>query len=247
MLNTTINSPDVIIGRNAVSEALRAGQNIDTILVSGGGGSIGLIMALAKERGVVVKQVSGSKLDSVCGGTHHQGVVAYIAQACYAEMEDITARAIEREEDLFVVVCDGIEDPHNLGAVIRTAECAGVHGVIIPKRGGASLTPAAIKASSGAVSHIPVVRVPNITAAIEKLKSMNVWVYGADMSGTDYRQADYSGAIALVVGNEGKGISRLVKEKCDFLIKIPMHGNISSLNVSVASGIIMFEMRSAHE
>ena len=234
---------ELIIGRNAVSEALRSGRAIDSLLVVRGerNGSIGRIIAECREKAIVVKEVDKKKLDFMCGQGNHQGVAAYVAAHEYAEVEDIFALAQERGEDPFIIICDELEDPHNLGAIIRTAECTGAHGVIIPKRRNASLTWAVGKASAGAVEYVPVARVKNITATIKDLKEKGLWVYCADMDGTPYRQADLSGAIALVVGGEGAGVSRLVKENCDGVLSIPMKGNVNSLNASVAAAILIFE------
>ena len=234
--------PDLIIGRNAVSEALRSERLIDTLLVARGerNGSIGRIIAECKDKGIVVKEVDKKKLDFMCGQGNHQGVAAYAAAHKYAELEDIFALAEERGEEPFIVICDEIEDPHNLGAIIRTAECAGVHGVIVPKRRSASLSYTVGKASAGAIEYMRVARVTNIAKLIDELKERNVWVYGADMNGTDYTKCDFSGACAIVIGNEGKGISRLVREKCDVIVSLPMKGKINSLNASVAAGILMY-------
>ena len=176
------------------------------------------------------------------GGATHQGVAAVCAAADYAEVENILSLAQERGEPPFLVILDGIEDPHNLGAIVRSAECAGAHGVIIKKRHGAGLTFTAYKAAAGALEYIPVARVTNIADTIEDLKKKNIWVYGADMDGVDYRECDFSGAAALVIGSEGKGISRLVREKCDQIVSLPLKGKINSLNASVAAGILMYKI-----
>ena len=237
-------APELIYGRNAVLEALRAGRCIDKLFVAQGDnkGSVGKIIAMAREAGVPVKDVAPQKLDAMCGGGSHQGVAMSVAAVEYGEIEDIYRIAKERDEALFVVVADEIEDPHNLGAIIRTAECAGAHGVIIPKRRSAGLSPTVYKASAGAASHIPVVRVANITAAIGELKGHGVWVYCADMDGKSWCEVDYSGAVALVVGSEGSGVGRLVREQCDFIVSLPLRGKINSLNASVAGGIVMYEI-----
>lgn len=234
----------LIYGRNAVLEALRAGACIDKLYIAPGDGkgSIGKIIAMAREAGVPVKDVAPQKLDAMCGSEGHQGVALSVAAASYAELTDVYRLAEERGEPLFVVVADEIEDPHNLGAIIRTAECAGAHGIIIPKRRSAGLSPTVYKASAGAASHIPVVRVSNLTAAIGELKERGVWVYCAEMDGKRWCDVDYSGAVALVIGSEGSGVGRLVREQCDFVVSLPLCGKISSLNASVAGGIVMYEI-----
>lgn len=200
------------------------------------------IAAECRELGIVVKQVDSKKLDLICSGAVHQGVIAYAASHEYAQVEDIFSLAETRNEAPFFVVCDEIEDPHNLGAILRSAEAAGVHGIIIPKRRSVSLNFTVAKASAGAIEHVPVARVSNLAAAIDDLKKRGVWVYGADMNGSSYDKQDFSGAVALVIGSEGKGIGRLIREKCDFIVSIPMRGNLNSLNASVAAGILMFEI-----
>ena len=235
---------DLIIGRNAVSEALKSERAIDTLLVVRGEkhGSIGRIIAECKDKGIVVKEVDKKKLDFMCGQGNHHGIAAYAAVHEYAEVEDIFRLAEERGEDPFIIICDELEDPHNLGAIIRTAECTGAHGVIIPKRRNASLTWAVGKASAGAVEYVPVARVGNLASTIEDLKKRGVWVYCADMDGSPWCQVDFSGAVALVVGSEGSGVGRLIKEKSDFVLSLPMRGKITSLNASVASSIMMYEV-----
>ncbi len=221
---------DVIAGRNAVAEALRAGRPIDRIYVRRGDrtGSVHAILRMAKEAGVAVKDVDARKLDAMCGGENHQGIAAVAAVHAFSEMEDIFALAESRGEPPFLIVCDEIADPHNLGAIIRTAECAGAHGVVIPKRRSVGLTAAVGRASAGAVEYLPVVRVPNIASFLDEIKARGVWVYTADMDGTDWCQTDFSGPAALVVGSEGFGVSRLVKEKSDFIVSLPMKGRINS-------------------
>lgn len=235
---------DLIIGRNAVSEALRSERAIDTLLVVKGerNGSVGRIIAECREKKIVIKEVDKKKLDFMCGQGNHQGVAAYAAAHEYAEVEDIFALAKERGEDPFIIICDGIEDPHNLGAIIRTAETSGAHGIIIPKRRNASLTWAVGKASAGAVEYMPVARVGNLATLIDELKEKGIWVYSADMDGQNWCETDYSGGVALVVGSEGNGVSRLIKEKSDFVVSLPMRGKITSLNASVAAGILMYEV-----
>lgn len=230
-----------IIGRNPVEEALKAGKEIDTIYVCGNKGSLGRIASMAKERGIVVKDVSERKLSEMADGVSHQGVIAVGGYAQYVGLKDIVNIAAENGRSSFIIICDEIEDPHNLGAIIRTAECAGADGVVIPKRHSASLNQTVYKTSAGAASWLPVARVSNIASAIDELKKLGVWIYGTDLSGEEYTTADLKGNIALVIGSEGFGISRLVKEKCDFLLSIPMMGKITSLNASVAAGIFMYE------
>lgn len=235
---------DVIAGRNAVYEALKSGRPVDSVLIAKGntGGPVGRIVSLCREKGVTIKDVSPAKLDSMCAGLNHQGVAAIAAAHEYSTVEDILKRAQEKNEPPFIIIADEINDPHNLGAIIRTAEAAGAHGIIIPKRGAVGLTSAVGKASSGALEYMPVARVSNLVSTVEDLKKMNIWIYGADMSGQPYYQTDFSGACALVIGSEGFGISRLLREKCDFLVSLPMRGKIESLNASVAAGILMYEV-----
>ena len=235
---------NLIIGRNAVSEALKNDRAIDTLLVSKGekNGSLGRIIKDCKEKGIVIKEVDRKKLDVLCSGAVHQGVAAYAAAHAYAEVEDIFALAGERNEAPFIIICDELEDPHNLGAIIRSAEAGGAHGVIIPKRRNASLNYVVGKASAGAVEYVPVARVANLASTIDELKKRGVWIYAADMDGESWCGVDYSGGVGLVIGSEGKGVSRLVKEKCDFIVSLPMKGKINSLNASVAAGILIYEV-----
>ncbi|WRS26757.1 23S rRNA (guanosine(2251)-2'-O)-methyltransferase RlmB [Oscillospiraceae bacterium MB08-C2-2] len=233
---------DIVIGRNGVTELLRSGREIETILIrkGGGEGSLPKIAAMARERGIPVKEVSPIKLDNLCMNGNHQGIIAMTAGAQYSELEDIFARA--GDEPVFIVIADGIEDPHNLGAIIRTAEGAGAHGIIIPKRRSAGLTFAVSKVSAGAVEHLPVVRVSNLATTIEELKKRNVWIYAADMDGSPWCQTDFAGPVALVVGSEGSGVSHLIKQRSDFVVSLPLRGKISSLNASVAAGIVLYEI-----
>lgn len=233
---------DVIVGRNPVSEALRSSRAIDRILIAKGNkvGAVVGIIAKAKEKQIPVKEVDTRKLDFLAGGENHQGIIACAAVKEYSTVEDIFALAEERGEKPFVIVLDEVEDPHNLGAIIRTAECTGAHGVIIPKRRSATLSYAVGKASAGAVEYVPVARVTNIPNTIDMLKEKGLWVFGADMNGADYSQCNFDGAVALVIGNEGKGIGRLVREKCDQIVSLPMKGKINSLNASVAAGVLMY-------
>ena len=234
---------DVIVGRNAVSEALRSGRAIDSLYLARGNrtGSLSAIAAKAKQMGIAVKEADPKKLDYLCGGANHQGVAAVAAAHEYAQVEDLFRLAEERGESPFFIVADGLEDPHNLGAILRIAECAGAHGVIIPRRRSVGLTYAVGKASAGAVEYVPVARVTNITATLEELKQRGVWIFAADMDGQDWCGVDYSGPCAIVIGSEGFGVSRLDKEKSDFIVSLPMRGRINSLNASVACGIICYE------
>ena len=244
MIEKNQRDSDLIIGRNAVTEALRSGRPIDKILVARGerSGSVGKIISMCRDKGIVVKEVDLKKLDFMCPHTSHQGVVAVAAACEYSSVDDIFALAEERNEKPFIIICDDIEDPHNLGAIIRTAECAGAHGVIIPKRHGAGLTYIVGKTSAGAIEHLPVARVSNLASTIKELKDKGVWIYGADMNGTDYTKTDFSGSVGLVIGSEGKGIGHLIRENCDFIVSIPLMGKISSLNASVAAGVLMYEV-----
>lgn len=232
-------------GRNPIIEVLKSGREIDKIFVASGSnqGSVKKIVAMAKEKGIVVQFVNRKKLDLMTTTDNHQGVIALVSAHKYKSLNDILELAQKRDEPPFVIILDEIEDPHNLGAIMRTAECAGVHGIIIPKRRSVGLTSVVAKTSAGAIEYIPVARVTNISATIEELKEKGLWIYGADMSGDEYYyEKDLKGAIGIVIGNEGKGISRIVKEKCDFLVKIPMKGKVSSLNASVAASIITYEV-----
>lgn len=235
---------DIIAGRNAVNEALRAGRAIDSLYVQRGerSGALQALVMKAKEAGVAIKEGDPVKLSHLCGGANHQGVVAIAAVKEYATVEDLFRLAEERNEPPFFIVCDELEDPHNLGAVIRTAECAGAHGVIIPKRRNVGLTYAVGKASAGAVEYLPVARVGNLAALLEELKDRGLWIYAADMDGSPWCQTDFTGPTALVIGSEGKGVGRLVKEKADFIISLPLKGKINSLNASVAAGILCYEV-----
>lgn len=233
----------LILGRNPVIEALKADKLIDLIFInSEAGGSISLICKMAKERNIPVKQVNEQKLNNMSNGASHQGVIAMGACAEYVSVEDILEIAKNKNEDPFVIICDEIEDPHNLGAIIRTAEAAGAHGIIIPKRRSASLNHTVFKTSAGAASWLPVARVSNLAAAIDMLKDNGVWIYGTDGAGENYSGVKLDGAVGLVIGSEGFGMGRLIKEKCDFLLSLPMTGKITSLNASVAAGIFMYEV-----
>ena len=236
---------DIIEGRNAVIEALKSDRTIEQILVAQGDtqGSINVILGIAKEKGIVVKEVDRRKLDQMSETGSHQGVIAIVTPYNYFEVDDILKEAEQRGEKPFIIILDEIEDPHNLGSIIRTAEVCGVHGIIIPKRRNVGVTPTVYKSSAGAIEHMKLAKVTNINAAIDTLKEKGIWVYGADMDGENYCfDTDFSGPCALVIGSEGRGISKLTKEKCDVLVKIPMMGKITSLNASVAGGIMMYEV-----
>ena len=232
---------DIVFGRAPVLELLRSHSPIESVFVQHRPeGMLLKISAMARDMGIPVKQVNSQKLDFMCAHGAHQGVAARISGHAYAELEDIYARA--KDEPLFVVLCDGIEDPRNLGAIIRCAEAAGVHGLIIPKRRSVGLTGTVSKAAAGALSYLPVVRVTNLVSTMEELKRRGVWFYAADMDGKAWCETDFSGSVGLVIGSEGSGVSRLVREKCDFAVSLPMRGKISSLNASVAAGIILYEV-----
>lgn len=246
MDNEKTGGSDLIIGRNAVMEAIKSGREIDRMFIARGerNPAVSRLVAMCRETGAVVKEVDSKKLDFMCGGGVHQGVALSVAAHEYATIDDIFASAKEKGEAPFVIVCDELEDPHNLGAVIRTAEAAGAHGIIIPKRRSASLNFTVAKTSAGALEYMPVARVPNIASALDEIKERGCWTYGADMNGSDYKTTDFSGGVALVIGSEGMGLSRLVREKCDFIVSLPMKGKINSLNASVAAGILMYEVSS---
>ena len=235
----------LLAGRNPIREALRAGRDMEKLLVAKGEliGSAREIVAMAREAKIVVQEVDRARLDAMA--PNHQGLIAVVSAYAYHTVEDMLALAKERGEAPLLVILDGVTDPHNLGAIIRSAECVGAHGVIIPERRAAGLTPAAVKASAGAVEHIPVAREVNLTRLIERLKREGIWVYGAAMEGEDYRRVDFSGPAALVVGSEGEGVSRLVAKSCDKLVSLPMRGQIGSLNASVAAGVLLYAMMGA--
>lgn len=235
---------DMIFGRNPVAEALKGERPIDKILVAKDTeGSIVKILEAAREKGVQVRMTDRTALDRICRTKSHQGVMAYAAPVAYSSLEDIIEQAEAKQEDLFLLLLDGIEDPHNLGAIIRSADAVGAHGVVIPARRAAGLSETVAKASAGAVEHVPVAKVANIAQTIDKLKKMGVWVGAADMDGQQYWEADLSGKIALVIGGEGSGVGKLVKEKCDFTLRIPMRGKVGSLNASSAAAVLMYEVR----
>lgn len=234
---------DMVAGRNAVMEALKGSRSVNKLMIANGSteGSIKEIIAVAKEKGVNIQYWDRSKLDSIARGIRHQGVLAQVAPVQYAELEDILQVAKDRNEPPFIVLLDELEDPHNLGAILRTADAAGVHGVLIPKHRSCPLSVTVAKTSAGAVEHVPVARVGNLVQTIKKLKQEGLWVAAADMDGKDYYDTDLTGPLLLIIGSEGQGVGRLVKEQCDFVVRIPMVGKINSLNASVAGSILMYE------
>ena len=240
----TAEADGVIEGRNAVIEALRAGENIDKIFIQKGetDKTLGHIASNARAAGIVVVDADKRKLDGMSRTHAHQGVIALAAMREYVSVEDILAKAAEKGENPLIVVCDEISDPHNLGAIIRTAECAGAHGIVIPKRRSAGLTAVVAKTSAGAVAHMPVARVANIPSLLKDLKKQGVWVFGTAASGTTkLYEADLKGSAAIVIGSEGDGMPRLAEENCDFLVSIPMKGKLNSLNASAAAAILLYE------
>ena len=235
---------DVLVGRNAVTEALKAGRGINKILLAEGDKEAfaSEIMNLAKERKIICQFVERSKIEAIAAGHRHQGVLAYVAPVEYAELEDILKAAEEKGEAPFLLLLDELEDPHNLGALLRTADATGVHGVLIPKHRSVPLNATVAKTSAGAIEYVPVARIGNISQTLKALKEKGFWVAGADMDGAQaYNEADLTGALVLVVGSEGRGMSRLTKEACDFIVSMPMVGRINSLNASVAGSILMYE------
>lgn len=235
------NEQSLIYGRNAVMEALRADTPLDHIYVTAMGGPLGAICAEAKKRGIVVKVTDHRKLDVMTENANHQGVCAQGACAAYVSVAELLRRSEEKGTAPFLILCDGIEDPHNLGAILRTAEAAGADGVIIPKRRSASLTQTVFKTSAGAASWIPVARVGNLATEMIALKKKGFWFFGADMDGSSYTQTDLKGAVGLVIGSEGFGLSAPVKAQCDGILSLPMFGKVNSLNASVAAGILIYE------
>jgi len=233
---------EIITGRNAVTEALKNGREIEKIIIAeGSGGSIRKIEGKAREKRIPVHYSDRSRLDREAGSDNHQGVIAVVSDYEYCDVEDILKRAEALGEKPLIVILDGIEDPHNLGAIIRTAECAGVHGIIIPKRRSASVNETVAKTSAGAVEYMLCARVTNLAREIDKLKERGLWIAACDMDGNDIYESDVAGALAIVIGSEGNGISRLVKEKCDFTVSIPMKGAINSLNASNAAAVLIYE------
>jgi len=233
-----------VIGKNAVLEALKSERDINKIWIGEGSqkGAMQQIFQLAKDKQVIVQIVPKKKLDEMVEG-NHQGVVAQVAAYQYYDLDELFKRAEERNEAPFFLILDELEDPHNLGSIMRTADATGVHGIIIPKRRSVGLTATVAKASTGAIEHIPVARVTNLARTIDELKDKGVWIVGTDAKGTqDYRQMDGEIPVGLVIGSEGKGIGRLIKEKCDFLVRLPMKGHVTSLNASVAAALLMYEI-----
>jgi len=235
---------NIIIGRNPVMEALRNDREIEKILIGKGAeGSVTKIAAMARDKGIPLYQSDKLTLDRIAAGGPHQGVIAYASAYSYSTMEDIFAKAEEAGEPPFVVILDNLEDPHNLGAIMRSAECAGAHGVIIPKRRSCGLTETVAKSSAGAIEYMPCVKVSNIGQAIDHLKEDGFWIAACDMDGKAYYKQDLTGKLAIVIGSEGAGISQLVKKKCDFVVSMPMVGRITSLNASNAAAVLMYEVR----
>jgi len=236
---------DIVEGRNAIIELIKSGRDVNKLFVQKGEkhGSITMIIALAKENGIVVVEAERTKLDQMSETKNHQGVIAIVPPFDYCEVEDILELAKSKKEDPFIILLDGIEDPHNLGSIIRTAETAGVHGIIIPKRRAAQVNATVNKTSAGAVEHMKIARVGNLSDTIKQLKEQGLWVYGTDMSANiEYYNQDLTGPICLVIGSEGFGMSKLIKENTDVLIAIPMKGKIASLNASVSAGIVIYEV-----
>lgn len=235
---------NVIIGRNPLMEALKNDREIEKILVGKGAeGSVTKIVAMAKDKGIPLYQSDKQTLDRIACGRPHQGVIAYASAYSYSTMEDVYAKAAAKDEVPFVIILDNLEDPHNLGAIMRTAECAGAHGVIIPKRRSCGLTEVVAKSSAGAIEYMPCVKVSNIGQTIDQLKEDGFWVAACDMGGTTYYKQDLTGKLAIVIGSEGFGISQLVRKKCDFVVSMPMVGEITSLNASNAAAVLMYEVR----
>lgn len=237
-----------VIGRNAVRELLKSERAVDKLLVQKGErtGSIVVLVAQAIERGIPVIETEKAKLDSISGFAPHQGVIAFAAEKEYCSVEDILAIAKEKGEPPLIVLCDGVTDPYNLGAIIRCAECCGAHGLIIPKRRAAGLTPLVTKASAGAIEHLAVAKVANIAAAVEQLKEAGVWVYAAEADGSGLYETDLTGPVALVMGSEGNGVSQIVRKSCDGVVSIPIYGRVNSFNVSTAAAIILSEIARQH-
>ncbi len=234
---------NVVSGRNAVRELLANGRDIEKIYIQSGDreGSVNLLIGMASERKINIIEVNKTKLDEISGGARHQGVVAIASERNYSTVEEILDYAASRGEAPFIVLLDGVEDPHNLGAIIRSAECCGAHGVIIPKRRAVGLTSTVAKSSAGAIEHMRVAKVTNLSQTIDELKERGIWFYCADMGGDSYYSVDMKGSCGIVLGSEGFGVSRLVKEKCDFVVSIPLYGSVNSMNVSCAAAVIMAE------
>ena len=243
----TMQQENLLAGRNPIREALKAGRDIEKLLVLKGelSGSAREIVQMAREAHIVVQEVEKVRLDELAH--NHQGLVAFASAYQYSTVEAMLEEAASKNEDPFLILLDGVTDPHNLGAIIRSAECVGAHGVIVPERRSVGLTPAAVKASAGAVEHMKVARVVNLSRTIEDLKARNIWTYALDMDGVDYEKVNFKGGVALVVGSEGEGVSRLVVEHCDQKVSLPMAGHIDSLNASVAAGIMMYRVLSSRK
>ncbi|MBQ7288814.1 MAG: 23S rRNA (guanosine(2251)-2'-O)-methyltransferase RlmB [Clostridia bacterium] len=242
MENKTNNST-IIVGKNAVMEVLRSGREIDKVLVvHGAGNSLAPILAKCRQNHILVKEVAPQKLDFLSGGAVHQGVGCFVAEHSYCEVGDILQYAEERHEPPFLLLCDSIEDPHNLGAIIRTAEAVGAHGIILPKHRAVSVTPTVAKAASGALEYMRIARVTNLNQTIAELKKNGIWVFAADMDGETWCETDCTVPLALVIGSEGRGVSALVKKNCDKAVSMPMFGHINSLNASVAAAVLMYEV-----
>ena len=235
---------NIIIGRNAVKELLQSGRDVEKLYITSSDkeGSINQLIGIASERGIPITECDRTRLDSMAQGGRHQGIIAVAAERNYSTIDEIIEYANEKGETPFIVICDGIEDPHNLGAIIRSAECAGAHGVIIPKRRAVGLTTTVAKSSAGALEHMLIAKVTNLPSAIDDLKEKGLWIYAADMDGDTYYNTDMKGAVGVVLGSEGFGISRLVKEKCDFVVSIPLYGHVNSMNVSCAAAVLFAEI-----
>ena len=245
--STVSDNSYILTGRNPIREALKNNRDLEKLLVQKGelSGSALEIVKTAKDRGILVQTVEKTRLDEIA--PHHQGLIAFASAYQYSTIDDMLSLAAERHEDPFLILLDGITDPHNLGAIIRTAECTGVHGIIVPLHRSVGLTPAAVKASAGAVEYIPVARVTNLNRTIEELQKKNIWIYALTMNGKDYRDVSFTGGTAVVIGAEGSGITKLTEEKCDFSVSLPMKGRIDSLNASVAAGVIMYSILSGRQ
>ena len=231
-----------VVGRNAVRELLRSGKDVDKILIAPSvGAGVGEIIELARKRGIVVSKAPQSKLNEIADGIPHQGICAFASEVEYSDIDDIFALAQKRGESPLIVIADEINDPHNLGAIIRSAEGAGAHGIIIPKRHASGVTQVVAKASAGAISWLPIVRVTNLARTVDDLKERGVWIWSADAEGTPYYENDMTGSCALILGNEGSGVSRLLRDKSDFTISIPMYGKVTSFNVSTAAAVLLCE------
>ena len=238
----------VIVGRNPIMELIKSGKDVEKLYIQRGEreGSITKIFAEAKKRGIVITEVDKKRLDELALGNAHQGVAAIVSSVEYKTVEELVNIAREKGEAPLIVVCDGVEDPHNLGAIIRSADGAGAHGVIVSRRHCPGIGQTVFKSSAGAAAHVPIAKVANIASAVDELKEMGVWIFAAEADGVHYKNADFKGACALVLGSEGEGVSRLVREKCDFVVSIPMRGAVNSLNVSAAAAILLFEAAEQH-